>query len=206
MREDRPDGEFRESSSLPLNPRRRRLSASGRRATTGALRRSAFQKYALILAWLVVVIVFSLLKPDTYATSGNFQTIFGSQAVLLILALGLIVPLTSGDFDLSIAAVLSLASMVLAILQVRHGWSLFPAIVVVLAIGLFIGLINGALVTLLEIDSFIVTLGSATVDPGRRALDQRLEHRSAASATASSTGRSPTGSSGSRWCSGTASC
>jgi ribose transport system permease protein len=80
----------------------------------------AFQKYALILAWLLVVIVFSLLKPDTYATSGNFQTIFGSQAVLLILALGLIVPLTSGDFDLSIAAVLSLASMVLAILQVRH--------------------------------------------------------------------------------------
>ena len=57
----------------------------------------AFQKYALILAWAVVVIVFSLLKPDTYATSGNFQTIFGSQAVLLILALGLIVPLTSGD-------------------------------------------------------------------------------------------------------------
>ena len=52
--------------------------------------------------------------------------------MLLILALGLILPLTSGDFDLSIAAVLSLASMVLAILQVRHGWPLFPAIVVVL--------------------------------------------------------------------------
>ena len=142
-------------------PERKRPPRDNRRAAA-----VAFQKYALILAWLVVVIVFCILKPDTYATSGNFQTIFGSQAVLLILALGLIVPLTSGDFDLSIAAVLSLASMVLAILQVRHGWSLFPAIVVVLAIGLFIGLINGALVTLLEIDSFIVTLGSATVIQG----------------------------------------
>ena len=142
-------------------PERKRPPRDNKRAAA-----VAFQKYALILAWLVVVIVFCILKPDTYATSGNFQTIFGSQAVLLILALGLIVPLTSGDFDLSIAAVLSLASMVLAILQVRHGWSLFPAIVVVLAIGLFIGLINGALVTLLEIDSFIVTLGSATVIQG----------------------------------------
>ncbi len=125
-----------------------------------------FQRYALLVAWAIVVIVFSLLEPDTYATSGNFQTIFGSQAVLLILALGLILPLTTGDFDLSIAAVLTLSAMVLAILQVRHGWSLAPAIVVVLAIGLFIGLLNGGLVVLLGIDSFIVTLGSATVIQG----------------------------------------
>jgi ribose transport system permease protein len=127
---------------------------------------SEFQKYALIVAWAIVVLVFCLLKPDVYATSGNFQTIFGSQAVLLILALGLILPLTSGDFDLSIAAVLTLSAMVLAILQVRHGWALVPAIVVVLLIGLLIGTINGALVTLLAIDSFIVTLGSATVIQG----------------------------------------
>lgn len=125
-----------------------------------------FQRYALLVAWAIVVIVFSLLEPDTYATSGNFQTIFGSQAVLLILALGLILPLTTGDFDLSIAAVLTLSAMVLAILQVRHGWSLAPAIVVVLAIGVFIGLLNGGLVVLLGIDSFIVTLGSATVIQG----------------------------------------
>ncbi len=125
-----------------------------------------FQKYALLGVWAVVVIVFCLLRPETYATSGNFQTIFGSQAVLLILALGLILPLTSGDFDLSIAAVLTLSAMVLSILQVRHGWGLVPAIIVVLAIGLFIGALNGALVTLLNIDSFIVTLGSATVVQG----------------------------------------
>ena len=55
-----------------------------------------FERYALLGAWAIVIIVFSLLKPDTYATSANFQTIFGSQAVLLILALGLVVPLTTG--------------------------------------------------------------------------------------------------------------
>ncbi|QEC48444.1 ABC transporter permease [Baekduia soli] len=124
------------------------------------------QRFALIAVWAIVLIVFSLLKPHTYATSGNFQTIFGSQAVLLILALGLILPLTTGDFDLSIAAVMTLTSMLIAILQVKHGWALAPAIVVGLGAGLIVGILNGALVVLLEIDSFIVTLGSSTVVQG----------------------------------------
>lgn len=146
------------SDRKPTEPVRTRSSQrTGRRFA---------QRYALIGVWAITVIFFSLLKPDTYATSGNLQTIFGSQAVLLILALGLILPLTTGDFDLSIAAVLTLSSMVFSILQVRHGWSLVPAAAAALAAGLIVGLINGALVVLLEIDSFIVTLGSGTVVQG----------------------------------------
>lgn len=124
------------------------------------------QRYALIVAWALVVLVFSLAEPDTYFSSGNFETIFGSQAVLLILALGLIIPLTTGDFDLSIAGVMVLSAMTLAILTVDHGWALLPAILVVLAIGLMIGLINGGLVVLLGIDSFIVTLGVGSIIGG----------------------------------------
>lgn len=124
------------------------------------------ERYALIVAWVIVVVVFSLAEPDTYFTSGNFETIFGSQAVLLILALGLIIPLTTGDFDLSIAGVMVLCSMTLALLTVDHGWALFPAIIVVLALGLLIGLINGGLVVLLGIDSFIVTLGVGSIIGG----------------------------------------
>jgi len=129
------------------------------RSTTGEL----IQRYALIGVWIIVIVVFSLLRPETYFTSGNFQTIFGSQAVLLILALGLIIPLTTGDFDLSIASVLALCSMVLALLTVDKGWPLLPAIIAVLLIGLAVGLLNGGLVVLLGIDSFIVTLGTGTV-------------------------------------------
>lgn len=124
------------------------------------------QRYGLILAWIVVIIGFSLAEPDIYFSTGNFETIFGSQAVLLILALGLIIPLTTGDFDLSIASVLVLSSMTLAILTVNHGWPLVPAILVVLAIGVVIGLINGGLVVVLGIDSFIVTLGVGSIVNG----------------------------------------
>ncbi len=124
------------------------------------------QRYALIFAWALVILIFSLAEPDTYFTSGNFETIFGSQAVLLILALALIIPLTTGDFDLSIAGVMVFSSMSLAILTVDHGWALLPAILVVLALGLLIGLINGALVVLLRVDSFIVTLGIGSIVGG----------------------------------------
>lgn len=124
--------------------------------------RAAVQRYALVGAWAIVIVVFCLLRPDTFATTGNVQNILGSQAVLLVLTLGLLLPLTTGDFDLSIASVLTLSGMVLALLNGEHGWPLLPAIAAALACGLAIGLVNGACVVLLGLDSFIVTLGSGT--------------------------------------------
>ena len=159
----RPETTVTGADEAPQNQPQREITRSRRSNFKAA---DTFQRYALVVAWAIVVVSFSLLRPETYATAGNFQTIFGSQAVLLVLALGLILPLTAGDFDLSIASVLTLSAMVLAILQVNHGWALAPAILVVLGIGVLIGLINGSLVVLLGIDSFIVTLGSSTVVQG----------------------------------------
>jgi len=130
------------------------------------LRRSLgplFEKYALVLALIAVIVVFSALRPETYPTANNLQNILGSQAVLLVLALGLIVPLTAGEFDLSAVSTMSLAAMTIAVLNVQHGWSLLPAIAVAVLACLVVGLINALLVVRLQIDSFIATLGSGTV-------------------------------------------
>jgi ribose transport system permease protein len=132
----------------------------GRTATRRAARP---ERWALLLAWLVVVVIFGLLRSSTYLTTGNVQTIFGSQAVLLVLTLGLLFPLTTGDFDLSIASNLSLTAMLIAVLNAQHGWSIVPAVLVGLASATLVGVINGGLVVLIGIDSFIVTLGTGTV-------------------------------------------
>jgi len=124
------------------------------------------QRFALVFVWAILVIGFSLAKPETYFTTGNFQTIFGSQAVLLILAMGLIIPLTTGDFDLSVAANLTFAAMLVAIFQVDHGWALLPTILLAVAATTLIGLANGLIVVKIGIDSFIVTLGSGTILQG----------------------------------------
>lgn len=119
-------------------------------------------RVALLGAWAVMIVVFSVLEPDTFLTSANFQTIFGSQAVLLVLALGLVIPLTVGDFDLSVAFLMGLAAVVLAKLNVDQGWPLLAALAATLALGLVVGAVNGFLVVVMKVDSFIVTLGMGT--------------------------------------------
>ncbi|MHB8451455.1 MAG: hypothetical protein ACYDAQ_13540 [Mycobacteriales bacterium] len=58
------------------------------------------RRYALLPAWLVVIAVFTVLRPHTFPTLTDFRTITGSQTVLLVIVLGLVVPLTAGEFDI----------------------------------------------------------------------------------------------------------
>ena len=127
---------------------------------------SRAQRVALPAVWVLVIALFGALEPDTFLTSANFQTIFGSQAVLAVLALGLLLPLTAGDYDLSLASVLSLSAVVTALLSVNQGWPVGLAVLAALACAALVGVANGALVALLELDSFITTLGSGAFVSG----------------------------------------
>jgi ribose transport system permease protein len=124
------------------------------------------RRLTLPLAWVGVIALFGALEPDTFLTSANFQTIFGSQAVLAVVTLGLLIPLTAGDYDLSVASVLSLSAMVVALLNVQEGWAIGPAILAGLMAGALAGVLNGAIVVLLRVDSFITTLGSGSFISG----------------------------------------
>ncbi len=124
------------------------------------------ESLALLIAWIAVIAFFSALRPDAYATWGNFSTILGSQAVLVVVTLGLMIPLTAGDFDLSVANVLSLSQMLIGILNVRHGWPILLAIAAVLVLSVVIGLINAAFILFFRIPSLIVTLGVGTFISG----------------------------------------
>ena len=59
------------------------------------------ERLALIIAWLVVIVVFSILAPDSFFNVQNFTTMFGTQTTLVMLALALLIPLTAGDYDIS---------------------------------------------------------------------------------------------------------
>jgi ribose transport system permease protein len=121
---------------------------------------------ALIVTWAGVIVLFGALEPDTFLTAANFQTIFGSQSVLLVLTLALLVPLTAGDYDLSIASVLTLSAMLVALLNVDHGWPTGWAIVAALLAGVAVGIVNGGLVVILRLDPFVTTLGTSAFVAG----------------------------------------
>jgi ribose transport system permease protein len=92
--------------------------------------------------------------------------ILGSQAVLVVLVCALIIPLTVGEYDLSIASTLLLSQMLIGVLNTRHDVSIAALIPICLLVGAFVGLVNGGFVVLFGIDSLIVTLGIGTLLTG----------------------------------------
>ena len=125
------------------------------------------EKYALILAWIALIVVFAVVAPASFLQWPTFSSIiFGSQAVLVVLTLGLIIPLTAGDFDVSVAAVLTFSAMILAVLNAKLGLPLWQAVLVCLAMGLVVGLVNAFFIIFFRIHSLIVTLGTASVIQG----------------------------------------
>jgi ribose transport system permease protein len=120
------------------------------------------ERYGLVIAWLAVIIAFGIIRPGTFLSWANFSTIFGSQAVLVVMTLGLIIPLTAGDYDLSIAGNLTLTSMLVAVLNVYFHWPILLAVLAALLVGLVIGAINAFIVLYFRISSLIVTLGMGT--------------------------------------------
>ncbi len=124
------------------------------------------QRSSLLLAWVILIVVFSVLYPSTFPTLDNFSSIFGSQSYVAVLALGLIIVLRVGEFDLSVAATMTMGSVMVAVLDVQHGISPGLAVVITLAVGALIGIANGMLVVGFGVDSFIATLGVATIIQG----------------------------------------
>lgn len=119
-------------------------------------------RFGLLFAWAVVIAVFGAIVPETFLTTTNFQTIFGSQSVLIVVTLGLIIALTAGEIDLSIAGVLTLCVVVVAKLNIVAGWAIGPAILVALAAGVLVGVTNAFFVVKIGIESIVVTLGMGT--------------------------------------------
>lgn len=137
-----------------------------RSVTTSRSASSFFAKYALAMVLILVVIVFSALRPDTFATYSNLVAILSSQTVLLVLALGALFPFVAGEFDLSVGFVLGFSSMLLSVLTVEQGVPVPIAIVLAIAAGAVFGGINAYLVLKLHINAFIATLASGTVLQG----------------------------------------
>ena len=135
-------------------------------AATRADEGAGLGRFALLGVWAVVVVVFSIAMPGVFFNWNNFAVLAGSQAPAALLALALVIPLTSGDYDLSVGAVVTLAAMIIGVLNVWHsvpiGWTLLIA----LAAGITVGAVNAFFIVYFRIPSLVVTLASASFISG----------------------------------------
>jgi ribose transport system permease protein len=116
----------------------------------------------LILVGLILV--FSVLEPDSFLDSANARNIATDAAVLLVLATGITYVIITAGIDLSVGAVLVFSGVVSAKAMNAVGgdnWGvIFVGLAVALAGGLAWGLINGFLIAKAKIPAFVVTLGT----------------------------------------------
>lgn len=124
-------------------------------------------RYGTIASLVACIAIFSLLRPEVFATSQNFFNVLNQVAILGIIALGLTVALVQGLFDLSLAGMATLGGF-LAAMWLADGTMSSPiiAVLAVLALALAIGVFNGVVVAYGGVSAFIVTLAMGSILTG----------------------------------------
>lgn len=123
----------------------------------------SFRNISAIYVFVAIFILFSLWVPDTFLSWDTWKAMISSQAITAMLAVGLVIALSAGAFDLSIGATLGFGSILVAWFLVKHGFAIVPAVALSIVGGLLVGVLNGLLVVKVRIDSFIATLGMSSV-------------------------------------------
>ncbi|NMB92962.1 MAG: ABC transporter permease [Flexilinea flocculi] len=124
-----------------------------------------FQSYGTIIAGLMVILVFSLLRPDAFFTVRNLINISRQISLQVIIAIGATLIMAVGEFDLSIGALASLGGVIAAKMSVA-GVPLVFCFLAPIVICFVIGWINGWIVTKFNVLSFVTTLGMSTILAG----------------------------------------
>jgi ribose transport system permease protein len=135
----------------------------GRISARSLARALSFRNISALYVFVVIFVVFSLWVPETFPTWDTWKALLDSQAVTALLAVGLVVALAAGAFELAIGAELGFGAILVAWLLAEQGVPIVPAIVLTVLAGAVIGLIIGLLVVRARIDSFIATLGVSSI-------------------------------------------
>ena len=123
------------------------------------------QSYGTLLALAVIVLAFSLIRPDKFCTLTNFINITRQISLLVMISLGTTLVMSVNEFDLSVGSMASLGGVMAALLAVR-GLPMAACFLLPVVISFFIGLVNGWIVARFRVLSFITTLGMSTVLSG----------------------------------------
>jgi simple sugar transport system permease protein len=117
------------------------------------------RELGIIAVGVVLFVVFSVASHGTFDSFQTWGGIASNAAELGIVAVGVGFLMISGEFDLSVGANFAFSALAMAIM-IHDGYPPVEALLVDLGIGLGIGLLNGLITVLLNIPSFIATLGT----------------------------------------------
>jgi ribose transport system permease protein len=127
------------------------------------LRAFGFDRFSGLYFWAAFFVIFAIWTPHLFLTESTLYSVADSQAVAAMLALAIVVPLAGRTFDLAIGATAGLCGIFAVELQDNLHVGVWVAIACAVALGVFIGAVNGFIVVRLKVNSFITTLGTASI-------------------------------------------
>jgi ribose transport system permease protein len=122
-----------------------------------------FDRFSGLYLWALFIIIFGIWVPNLFLTANTVHSVAANQAIAGVMGIAVLVPLACGSFDLSVGSVANLSTVVAVAMQSAHHWNMAAAIILAIAVSAVIGVVNGFIVVGMRVNSFIATLGTATV-------------------------------------------
>jgi D-xylose transport system permease protein len=113
----------------------------------------------MVVALVMIWITFDYATGGLFLHPRNFSNLMRQMAITGVLSVGMLMVIVTGEIDLSVGSLVGLTGLIAALLQTSLGWGLVPTLLLAMACGLFIGLLQGSVVAYGRVPSFIVTLG-----------------------------------------------
>ncbi|HZC35015.1 MAG TPA: ABC transporter permease, partial [Chthoniobacterales bacterium] len=124
-----------------------------------------FNRFGPAIMLLAVVAGMSIAHPE-FLTIANLLTIGLQAAVRALLAIGVLLVVISGGIDLSVGTSMSLSMVTMGMYVINGHGPLYIGMLIAIATGILVGLINGMLIAFLQLPPFIVTLGMLGIAQG----------------------------------------
>lgn len=126
-------------------------------------RHLGFANIGAVYVLLIIVAAFGWWIPHLFLTGATAQQVVNGSAITALAALAIVVPLATSTFDLSIGFTMSLAGVTSAYFAARTDVGTPAAIALGIGAAFLVGVLNGVIVVVLRVDSFIATLASGSL-------------------------------------------
>lgn len=131
-----------------------------------SLKKINLKEYGMVIALVAIFLLFSILTGGTNATPANINNLIMQNGYIIILSVGMLLCVLTGNIDLAVGSVVALCGATGAIAVVDMHLPVFVGFILAIVVGICFGLFTGFFVAFLKIPPFTVTLATMLIGRG----------------------------------------
>ncbi len=124
------------------------------------------KQYGMFIALIVIYLIFAALTGGKNLTPMNINNLVMQNGYVVILAIGMLLCVLTGNVDLGVGSVVALCGATAGIMMMDYKMNMWVAIIAALFIGLLVGMFAGFFIAYLSIPPFVVTLATMLMGRG----------------------------------------